>query len=230
MAIKDNLAQIQRNLSKAAVKSGRSVAGINLIGVTKTIGMDRVIEAIQEGVKIFGENRVQEALPKMESVGSKGYHPEWHFIGKLQRNKVKSIVGSFSLIHSVDSIPLAEEIARRSEIKGIPQEILLEINLSGESAKSGLSVPEVLASVNRINSLKYVKLIGLMTIPPLFTNPEDSRPYFKRLKELGGMIEEQTGNKLGSYSMGMSNDYEIAVEEGATHIRIGRALFGERVI
>jgi pyridoxal phosphate enzyme (YggS family) len=229
MAIKTSLEGIREKISLAALRSGRSSSSVHLIAVTKSVPVEKILEAIQAGVRIIGENRVQEALPKIEAIESRGFTAEWHFIGKLQRNKVKQVVGRFAMIHSVDSLSLAEEISRQGEKKGLTAEILLEVNLSGESTKEGFSVREVLALLDRINQLKYVKLKGLMTIPPPFSDPERSRPWFKKLKELGGEVEAGLGRELEVYSMGMSNDYEVAIEEGATHVRIGRALFGERI-
>lgn len=228
MAIKTSLGGILEKISLAALRSGRSSSSVHLIAVTKTVPVEKILEAIQAGVRIIGENRVQEALPKIEAIESRGFTAEWHFIGKLQRNKVKQVVGRFALIHSVDSLSLAEEISRHAEKNGLTAEILLEVNLSGASTKEGFSVREVLAQLDRINQLKYVKLNGLMTIPPPFPDPEGSRPWFKKLKEVGMEVEARLGRGLEVYSMGMSNDYEVAIEEGATHVRIGRALFGVR--
>lgn len=229
MEIKSTLDAIREKISLAALRSLRSSDSVHLIAVTKTVPVERIIEAIEGGVRIFGENRVQEALPKIEAIESRGFAPEWHFIGKLQRNKAKQVVGRFTMIHSVDSLPLAEEISLQGEKKGLTAEILLEVNLSGEKTKEGFSAQDVLALLDRINRLKYVKLNGLMTIPPPFSDPEQSRPWFKKLRELGGEVESRLGRELKVYSMGMSNDYEVAIEEGATHVRIGRALFGERI-
>jgi pyridoxal phosphate enzyme (YggS family) len=229
MTIKSRLNAILEKISLAALRSERSSSSVHLVAVTKTVPVEKIIEAIQAGVRIIGENRVQEALPKIKAIESRGMTPEWHYIGKLQRNKVKQVVGRFVMIHSVDSLSLAEEISRQGEKKGFTAEILLEVNLSGESTKEGFSAPEVLALFDSINQLKYVKLKGLMTVPPPFPDPERSRPWFKKLKALGGEVESRLGKELGVYSMGMSNDYEVAIEEGATHVRIGRALFGERI-
>ena len=229
MAVKPALEAILERISLAALRSGRSSSSVHLIAVTKTVPVETVLEAIEAGVRIFGENRVQEALPKIEAVESRGFTPEWHFIGKLQRNKAKQVVGRFAMIHSVDSLPLAEEISRQGEQKGLTSDILLEVNISGELTKKGFSIPEVLPFLDRINQLNYVKVRGLMTVPPPFAEPERSRPWFKKLKELGEEVETKLGRGLEFYSMGMSNDYEVAIEEGATHVRIGRALFGERV-
>lgn len=228
MPIKPNLQIIREKITRASLRVGRSPESVHLIAVTKAVGADRIVEAVHEGIKILGENRVQEALPKMEEIRQKGYSPEWHFIGKLQRNKVKYVVGRFALIHSVDSPALAEEISRQAEKMGIIQNILMEVNLSGETSKEGFPLQEALPEVDRINRLKYVTLMGLMTIPPFSRNPEESRPYFKALKRLGDQMGESLGRKPEIYSMGMSNDYVVAIEEGATHVRIGRAIFGER--
>jgi len=226
--VKTCLEAIREKIISACLKAGRAPDGVQLVAATKTIGADRIVEAIEAGVKIAGENRVQEALPKIEELRKRGVPCEWHFIGKLQRNKVKHAVGLFSLIHSVDSLPLAEEISRFAERAEIVQNVLIEVNVSGEPSKKGFRLQEALSAVDRIRELKYVKLKGLMTIPPLSSNSEDSRPFFKELHRLGNYMATRTGLNLEIYSMGMSSDFEVAVEEGATHLRIGTALFGER--
>jgi pyridoxal phosphate enzyme (YggS family) len=228
MAVEINLDPLLRKISESVKRSGRNENSVHLVAVTKTVDPDRIIESLNKGIQILGENRVQEALSKMEIIRSKGFSPEWHFIGKLQRNKAKLVVGRFSLIHSVDTMMLAEEISRHAEKRGMIQEVLLEINLSGESTKEGFSVQEALACLDRLTGLRYVKIKGLMTIPPPCSTPEDSRPYFRNLKELGGEIASRLGNNDLLYSMGMSDDFQVAIEEGATHIRVGRAIFGER--
>ncbi|MBI1822637.1 MAG: YggS family pyridoxal phosphate-dependent enzyme [Nitrospirae bacterium] len=229
MTVKANLDLLSRKISESARRSGRSVSDIHLVAVTKTVSPEKVIESLQKGIQILGENRVQEALPRMDLIRSKGYTPEWHFIGKLQRNKVRQVVGRFSLIHSVDSLNLAEEISRQAEIKGTHQDILIEMNLSGETTKAGFTSGELLSQLDRINRLNYVKLRGLMTIPPRCSVPEDSRPYFRKLRSFGEEVDSRLGKICQIFSMGMSDDFEVAIEEGATHIRIGRSLFGERL-
>ncbi|MHB8482440.1 MAG: YggS family pyridoxal phosphate-dependent enzyme [Nitrospiria bacterium] len=228
MSFQSNLDLLRNRIGRACLKTGRSSEEVQLIAVTKMVDADRIIEAVEKGIKTVGENKIQEALPKIKEIEKKKRFPEWHFIGKLQRNKVRFAVGQFSLIHSVDSLPLAEEISRQAEKKGIFQNILMEINLSGEFSKGGFPLQEALDSAGRIHQLDYVKLTGLMTIPPLSLNPEESRPFFKSLKALGNQISERLDRPIEVYSMGMSNDFEVAIEEGATHVRIGRLLFGER--
>ncbi len=176
------------------------------------------------GVVDFGENRIQEALPKIAALGP---GPRWHLIGHLQRNKVRRAVEAFTLIHSVDSLPLAEAIARRAEGSGAPAPVLLQVNVAAEPQKRGFA-PEALPEVaRRVAALPAIRLRGLMTIAPLVENAEDVRPVFRRLRELRDALaaEWPAGDEL---SMGMSDDFEVAVEEGATLIRVGRAIFGER--
>ena len=228
MSIRASLDLVRKRIIQTCLKIGRSPEEVQLIAVTKTVGVDRVIEAVEEGIKIAGENKIQEALPKMEELEKKGYSLEWHFIGKLQRNKARFAVGRFSLIHSVDSVGLAEEISRQAEKKGVLQSILMEVNLSGEISKEGFSPEEALRAVERMSQLKWLKVTGLMTIPPFSLNPEGSRLFFKSLKTLGKQMAGRLERPFEVYSMGMSNDFEVAIEEGATHVRIGRALFGER--
>ncbi len=219
---------VRSRITQACLKTGRSPEDVQLIAATKMVGADQVIEAVEEGIKIAGENKIQEAFPKMEELKKKGYSLEWHFIGKLQRNKARFAAGRFSLIHSVDSVGLAEEISRQAEKRGVLQSILMEVNVSGEISKEGFSPEEALIAVESMSQLKWLKVMGLMTIPPFFLNPEGSRPFFKSLKTLGQQIAGRLERPFEVYSMGMSNDFEVAIEEGATHVRIGRALFGER--
>jgi hypothetical protein len=219
---------IRAKIAASAQKRGGSGESVILVAVTKTVPPCRIEEALREGILNFGENRVQEAVPKMKTLSASGYRPFWHFIGKLQRNKVRQVAGQFELIHSVDSLLLAEAISGESEKKGVQQKILMEINLSGEPSKGGFSPEETLSLVHRIAGLKYVKLKGFMTMPPPTRDPETSRPFFKSLKLLGKKAEKETGLILDVYSMGTSQDFPVAVEEGATHVRIGSAIFGER--
>ena len=228
MEVKASLAMVHSRISEAARRAGRPPESITLVAVTKTVPVEKILQVIEGGVRVLGENRVQEALPKIAALASRGVFPEWHFVGKLQRNKVKSVVGRFSMIHSVDSLVLAEAISKHAERSGIRQEILVEVNVSGEQSKEGFSPGELMASLNRITRLNYVKLKGLMTVPPLSGDPEGARPWFRKLRNLGRAVEERQGQRLEVYSMGMSSDFEVAIEEGATHVRIGRALFGER--
>jgi len=208
----------------AAERAGRDAETIKLVAVTKNVGIPKIREAITGGVTIIGENRIQEAREKFNEIGST---VQWHFIGHLQTNKVKYLFDIFSLIHSVDSLPLAEEIQKRAEKKGIKTDILIEVNISGEKTKFGILPERVIALARDISKLKNINLKGLMTIPPFSESPEDLRQHFRMLRTLLTDVKKD-GIKINELSMGMSNDFEVAIEEGATIIRIGTAIFGER--
>lgn len=217
--------EVKANIAGACAKSGRRPDDVEIVGVTKTHGPEVVREAWEAGIRILGENKVQEAAWKIaESVGG----PEWHLVGHLQRNKVRPALELFSVIHSVDSVRLLEQIERVAEEAGQRPEILLEVNVSGEASKDGLlpeSAPEVIESAL---GCRNVTLAGLMTLAPFCPDPELARPVFARLRELRDTWERQFGIGLPRLSMGMSNDYVVAVEEGATWVRLGTALFGSR--
>ena len=219
------LAGVKARIADACAKSGRKPDGVEIIGVTKTHGPDVVREAWDAGIRIMGENKVQEAAWKIpESVSG----PAWHLIGHLQRNKVRPALELFPVIHSVDSVRLLEQIERVAEEAGHRPEILLEVNVSGEASKDGLrpeSVPEV---IEYALGCRSVTLSGLMTMAPFCPDPELSRPVFARLRECRDRWQQQFGIGLPHLSMGMSNDYAVAVEEGATWVRLGTVLFGSR--
>jgi pyridoxal phosphate enzyme (YggS family) len=224
-----NVRTVLENIRRAAEKAGRHPKDIRLVAVTKTIAPERIRAAVAAGVSVLGENRLQEALPKIEAVGPRD-GLSWHFIGTLQRRKVKSVVGRFALIHSVDSVDLAEEIDRRAGAAGIQQEVLLEVNVGGESSKAGCHPDGVAEAVAAVERLPHVVLRGLMTVPPPTADPESARPYFRRLRMLAesAAATEQGARRLRELSMGMSQDYAVAVEEGATLVRVGTAIFGPR--
>ncbi|MBI3600435.1 MAG: YggS family pyridoxal phosphate-dependent enzyme [Nitrospinae bacterium] len=223
-SISANLIDILQRIKLAAERSGRDAGAIKLIAVTKTVDVRRIKEAIAAGVTIIGESRVREAREKFGEIG-RGV--EWHLIGHLQTNKVKYIFDIFSLIHSVDSLPLAEEIQKRAEDRGLKTDILVEVNLSGEKTKFGVSPENTIGLVKDILRFKDIRIKGLMTIPPFSESPEDSRKYFRMLRMLRDDIQRE-GIEMKELSMGMSNDFEAAVEEGATMVRVGNAIFGER--
>lgn len=228
-AIARNVEAVFANIRLAAQRAGRQAGSIRLIAVTKSVSVDRIRLAIEAGVRILGENRLQEALPKLTAVGPRA-DLAWHFIGRLQRRKVKAVVGRFEMIHSVDSVELAAEIDRRAGEAGLCQPVLLEVNIGGEPSKAGFlpaSVPDALATLDGMPNLS---IRGLMAIPPATSDPEAARPYFRRLSELA---RSQAGLglhrvRMEHLSMGMSQDYAIAVEEGATMVRLGTAIFGPR--
>jgi len=212
-------------MAGAARRAGRNPEDVVLIAASKGVGVDRLKEGLSAGVRVFGESKVQDALPKLQALGDKA---EWHFIGHLQSNKVKYVVGAFTLIHSVDSIELSEEINRRAEKMGIIQDVLLEVNVSGERRKFGVMPDNVITITKAFSKLRHVSLRGFMTVPPYSDNPEEARPYFRMLREIRDNVRHTGSVNCGELSMGMSNDFEVAIEEGATMVRIGTALFGTR--
>ena len=223
-SIKENLLRVMERIEKAAQGVGRNPEEISLVAVSKTVESARIKEAIEAGVSILGENYVQEAQKKIDEIGRT---VSWHFIGHLQSNKAKYAVRLFDMIHSLDSIELAEELNRRAEKEGWTMNVMIEVNLSGETTKFGTEEARVIDIAQKVLNLNHLSLMGLMTMPPYFDDPELSRPYYIRLRELKEkMIKE--GIPLRELSMGMSNDFEIAIEEGATFVRVGTAIFGER--
>ncbi len=233
--IKENLLSVIERIEKAARKAGRDPKEVNLVAVSKTVEIARIKEAIEAGVTILGENYVQEAQKKIEEIGKlaateplgKGGPVSWHFIGHLQSNKAKYALRLFDMIHSVDSIPLAEELNRRAEQAGEILKVMIEVNLSKEATKFGTDEEQLLNLARRIRDLRHLSLEGLMTMPPYFDSPEMSRPYYVALRELKEKMVRE-GIPLKELSMGMSNDFEVAIEEGATFVRVGTAIFGPR--
>lgn len=226
--ISENLKYIKQSIVKAAKRVGRDPSEIKLLAVTKEQSDVIVTEAIQAGMTLLGENKVQEASGKIEVLGRNGL--EWHFIGRLQKNKVKFIFDLFDLIHSVDSFSLAEAIHKKAQKIGSCMPILLQINISGEKSKLGINPLNLPEEIKKIAKLEGVKVCGLMTIPPFNSNPENSRSYYVRLRELRDTCSNLNIPRinLNELSMGMSNDYEVAIEEGATMVRVGTGLFGPR--
>jgi pyridoxal phosphate enzyme (YggS family) len=216
--------KIKENIEKTMKKVGRTIPP-TIIAVTKTHGPELLQIVKMLGIRDVGENYVQEMIKKME--GNENFR--WHFIGHLQRNKAKYIVGKVEIIHGVDSIKLVEEIDKRAMAKGVVQNIMLQVN-HGEETKGGIKKEELPRFVEEINRFSFVNLVGLMALPPYFDEPEKSRPYFREIRELLDFINKKRLYKkpLTELSMGMSSDYMVAVEEGATYLRIGTALFGIR--
>jgi pyridoxal phosphate enzyme (YggS family) len=225
--IADNIRHIREVIAEAARRSGRPASAIRLMAVTKTVDDDRILAAIQAGVEIIGENYVQEAKRKIEKLGKAG---EWHLIGRLQKNKAKYAVHLFDMIHSVDRLELAAELDRRARAAGRVIPILVEVNVSGEETKSGIQINSALDLVRMVSPLENVSIRGLMTMPPWFDDPQESRPYFRALRELRDKIAREAILlvEMRELSMGMTDDYVVAIEEGATIVRIGRGIFGER--
>ena len=227
MSIAGNLKSVQDRIAAAAKRAGREPSSVTLVVVTKTIDIVRIREAVSAGAKVLGENRVQEAREKVEKLGSV---TSWHLIGSLQTNKAKYAVRLFDLIHSVDSIDLARELDKQAAKIGKKQDVLVEVNIAGEAAKAGVPADDAAALVREAAKLPNVRVLGLMTMPPYSENPEDARPYFRKLRELADAIIKVNlpGVSMKELSMGMSGDFEVAVEEGATLVRVGTAIFGER--
>jgi hypothetical protein len=226
--ISENFIQVKRRIVDAAKRVGRDPTSVRLLAVTKEQSDVTVAKGVKAGMILLGENKVQEASDKIEILGRNGL--EWHFIGRLQKNKVKFIFNLFDLIHSVDSLPLAKAIHKKAQKAGCCMPILLQINISGEKSKLGIDPLDLPKEIQKFSKLEGVKISGLMTIPPYAQNPENSRPYYARLRELRDACSELgiPGMELGELSMGMSNDYEVAIEEGATLVRVGTGLFGPR--
>ncbi|MGI9951129.1 YggS family pyridoxal phosphate-dependent enzyme [Moorellaceae bacterium AZ2] len=226
--LKDNIARVQERIARAARKVGRQPEEITLIAVTKNVPVERIREAVAAGIKELGENRVQELLEKQPYLAEEGV--SWHLIGHLQRNKVKYVWNRVRLIHSLDSLELARELEKRAGAAGEKIKVLVEVNVAGESSKFGLPVEAVPGFVKELTGFSSLKVLGLMTVAPLVDDPEEVRPVFRRLRELAREIEALAlpGVEMRYLSMGMTNDFEVAVEEGANMVRIGTAIFGPR--
>ncbi|NJL58378.1 MAG: YggS family pyridoxal phosphate-dependent enzyme [Desulfobacteraceae bacterium] len=227
--MKERIGNIRKLIHQTAINCGRNPAEIRLVGVSKTFPAEIVRQAIEAGMDILGENYIQEAKEKIAALSS--YPVSWHFIGHLQSNKAKYAVKLFDLIHTVDSLKLAEELNRQAAKIGKIQDILIEVNVGNEETKSGISVEDALPLIRNIADLTHLSVKGLMTIPPFYDEPEKVRPYFKALWELRDTVRAQSvpGILMNELSMGMSGDFQIAIEEGATMVRIGTAIFGGRV-
>lgn len=225
--IAENYKKVLEQVKSAALRAGRNSDEITLVVVTKTWPVETIEEVIRAGARVLGENYVQEALPKVEAIGDR---VEWHFIGHLQSNKAKFVANRFNMIESVGSISLAKELNKQAEKQGIDIDVLVEVNTGGEESKSGIEPEDIEKLLKEISQFNRIKVKGLMTIPPYFSNPEDSRPYFKRLRELRDKLSNLGIPNISfqHLSMGMSNDFEVAIEEGATIVRVGTAIFGER--
>lgn len=230
MSIKSNLKEIQENIEKFETKYGRKKGEVTLIPVSKIHSVDKILEAIESGYNIFGESYVQELTKKYEDFESKGLaQPTWHFIGHLQSNKVKYIAPFIDTIHTVDSLKLASEINKRAEQNNRKIKILIQVNTSGEESKFGIELRELNNLVEAVLNLKHLELIGLMTIAGLETTPEENEKEFELLANLLKEINSKYNLSLAELSMGMTSDYELAIKQGSTMIRIGTAIFGERV-
>ena len=219
--VRTNLELVRERIARAAARAGRRPEDVLLIGVSKTVDVARIREALVAGLRALGENRVQEAKSKVAELGRPA---AWHLIGHLQTNKVKDALELFDVIHSLDRMELAQELERRAAARGLAVEAMLQVNVAGEASKGGFAPDAVGGALESIAKLAHVKVTGLMAIPPEVTRPEDARPWFRALRELA----ERQG--LSRLSMGMSSDFEVAVEEGATMVRVGTAVFGARAV
>ena len=226
--MKKRLDEIKERIRRAAEACGRDVDSVRLVAVSKTVAPDIVREALEAGVTILGENYVQEAREKFKVLVQ--YPVSWHFIGHLQSNKAKYAVRLFDLIHSVDSLKLAHELDKQAAKVDKIQQILVQVNISGEDTKSGISADETIELISAISRLKNLSIKGLMTMPPFFYQPEKVRPYFAALRNLRDQIKDRCipNVSMQELSMGMTGDFEVAIQNGATLVRIGTAIFGER--
>jgi pyridoxal phosphate enzyme (YggS family) len=226
--IAGNVQRIREGIRRAALRVGRDPSTVQLVAATKTVPPSGLFEAYAAGVRIFGENRLQEAQGKMPEIGPR-QDLAWHFIGRMQSRKLKDIVGNFAMIHSVESVEQIRSIAAIAEKLGIRQDILMEVNVAGEETKGGFLSKDVPKAVEDIGRLPHVTLRGLMTLPPFGDNPDEARPYFSKLRQLrDSLVKHGAHAGVEELSMGMSHDYQIAIEEGATMVRIGTAIFGKR--
>ena len=225
--VPENLKVVEENIIRACERSGRKRSDVTLIAVSKTKPVTMMEEAIASGVSIFGENKVQEILKKQPLIPGGA---EWHLIGHLQRNKVRSIAGKVAMIHSVDSLRLAEQIQKEYQIQDLTAKILVEVNIAREESKFGLMPEETEEVIREIAKMPNIKVCGLMTIAPFVQDPEENRIHFKNLRKLLVDINSKNIDNISmmGLSMGMTGDYEVAIEEGATFVRVGTGIFGSR--
>jgi len=226
--LKKKLESVKQAIKAAAESCGRSPDSIRLVAVSKTMPADKVKEAIDAGAAIIGENYIQESREKFQALSQ--YNISWHFIGHLQTNKAKYAVRLFDLIHTVDTLKLARGLNKEAKKHDKVQQILIQVNISEELSKSGTGIDNVLGLTREISMLENLSLKGLMTIPPFFNSPEKARPFFKKLMEIKNIIKKASipNISMDELSMGMTGDFKVAIEEGATLVRIGTAIFGQR--
>ena len=228
LIVKKRIEQIKNRIEQTALSCGRDPLSVNLVAVSKTVPSKNVRAAVEAGVFVFGENYIQEAMKKIDEIDDNRL--SWHFIGHLQSNKAKYVVRYFDLIHSVDTLKLAKEIDRQAKKLNKIQNILVQVNIAMEATKSGVSTKDTISLIKDISQLENLSVKGLMTLPPFFNQPEKVRPYFKTLARLKGQIQQKPIKhiEINELSMGMTGDFEVAIEEGATMVRIGTAIFGDR--
>lgn len=224
-SIAENLYRVREQIASAAAKSGRSADDVELVAITKTHPAEKVREAIDAGQTLFGESRVQEARAKIPELSS---NIRWHFVGHLQKNKVRQALPLFEMIHSVDSLALAQDINRIAEEEGLYPRVLFEVNVAGEGSKFGFAPDDLREQMEALLALRRLSIEGLMCIPPLAVESEDSRKFFVQVRKLRDSLEKEFNMKLPQLSMGMTQDFAIGIEEGATLVRVGTAIFGER--
>jgi PLP dependent protein len=224
-SIAENLERVREQIAEAARKAGRAVEEVELVAISKTHDAEKVREAVEAGQILFGESRVQEARIKIPELPS---NLRWHFVGHLQKNKIRHALPLFELIHSIDSLALAEEVNRIAEEDGLHPRVLLEVNVAGEGSKFGFQPEKLREDLEKLLALSRLSILGLMTIPPLAEEAEASRKYFVELRGLRGRLQTEFHVDLAQLSMGMTQDFAVAVEEGATLVRVGTAIFGER--
>jgi pyridoxal phosphate enzyme (YggS family) len=226
--VKNRIEKIGKRIEQTALSCGRDPLSVQLVAVSKTVSSKNVKAVVDAGVFTFGENYIQEAMEKIDEIADSRL--SWHFIGHLQSNKAKYVVRYFDLIHSVDTLKLATEINRQAKKQGKIQNILVQVNIAMEATKSGVASKDTIALIREISQLENLAVKGLMTMPPFFNQPEKVRPYFKALAQLKNQIQKESINniEMKELSMGMTGDFEVAIEEGATLVRIGTAIFGDR--
>jgi pyridoxal phosphate enzyme (YggS family) len=227
-SIAENVARVKARMEQAARRAGRDPSDVRLVAASKMVDSARIRAAIASGVEILGENYLQEARQKIGQLGT--HTAEWHCIGALQRNKVRYLFDLFSMVHAVDRLELADEINRRGERLGRHMSVLLEVNLGGEPTKSGFAPQALMEQVEKLAPMSHLQVCGLMTIPPPEPSPEAARPFFQELRDLRDRLTKRgiAGLALHELSMGMTADFEVAIEEGATLVRVGTAIFGPR--
>ncbi|HWY41269.1 MAG TPA: YggS family pyridoxal phosphate-dependent enzyme [Chthoniobacterales bacterium] len=224
-SIAENLERAHEQIAEAAGKAGRSVDDVELVAISKTHEAEKVREAIEAGQSLFGESRVQEARVKIPELPS---NLRWHFVGHLQKNKIRHVLPLFELIHSIDSLALALDVNRIAEDEGLHPRVLLEVNVAGEGSKFGFNRERLRAEMESLLALPRLSILGLMCIPPIAEQAETSRKYFVELRELRDRLQKEFHVDLAQLSMGMTQDFAVAIEEGASLVRVGTAIFGER--